>query len=134
MRMPDLKIEIKESLNRPASVYTAECLALLHALNIVFINLNSKFIIFSDYLSSLQSLKSTKTSITTNPYILQIKKKYKEILNAGLMRVEFVWIPSHINIIGNETVDRLAKKATEEAATNPHNNIPFSDFFIIQRH
>ena len=92
---PDLDICIQRSLNRETSVYTAECIALDDAFEIAANQRDKKFLIFSDSLSALQSLQSTKLKITTNAYIYNIKNKYNTLINNTLdtPQVEIVWIP-----------------------------------------
>ena len=121
-------------MNRETSVYTAECIALDDAFEIAANQRDKKFLIFSDSLSALQSLQSTKLKITTNAYIYNIKNKYNTLINNTLdtPQVEIVWIPSHMRIRGNEEVDQLAKIATHTKFLD-HTQVPFNDSRVIQK-
>ena len=79
------------------SIFTAEAKAIDIAIYHIRNQEEKQFIIFSDSLSVLKSLKNLNHS---NPFIQQILRKYfylsisKEII--------FCWLLSHINICGNE--------------------------------
>ena len=64
-------------------------------------------VIFSDSLSSIQSLES---GLETSPIHQEIKYCFYQLSCQGIS-VTISWIPSHVNIVGNEVVDKLAKKA-----------------------
>ena len=59
------------------------------------------FIIFSDSMSSLQALNGFKLELGL---IQKILKDYSH-LTAFVKTVMLCWIPSHVNIPGNEKVD-----------------------------
>ena len=61
----------------------------------------------------------------TNPFILQILLKYNALKTSG-KRIILFWIPSHVNIPGNDRADAAAKKALENPVTNL--TIPYSHF------
>ena len=126
---PKLDIFHSQSINKRASVYTAECKALEQALDFALDNRNKNIAIFSDSLSALQALNSTRTNIHTNPYILEIKKKYFQFTlnNPHKTHINMYWIPSHSGISGNDIADTLAKSKTS-STTIDIPTIPFSDF------
>ena len=80
-----------------------------------------QFIIFSDSLSVLKSLKNLNHS---NPLIQQILRKYFYLSTSK--EIIFCWLPSHINIRGNEIADQEAKAALSSRILNF--KIPHSDF------
>ena len=80
-----------------------------------------QFIIYSDSLSVLKSLKDLHHR---NPLIQQILKKYYYL--SVSKEIVFCWLPSHVNIRGNEFADLEAKSALSLEITNL--KIPHSDF------
>ena len=114
---PDLNIRSSKSIAHNASVFTAECIALSDALDIALSNNNTNFLIYSDSLSVLQRIRSTKYDVRTNIYILDIKKKYNQFLHGNPNNeIRFFWITSHSGIRGNDIVDGLAKSVTVSSA------------------
>ncbi|OXU19962.1 hypothetical protein TSAR_015103 [Trichomalopsis sarcophagae] len=98
----DLNINISIAIDKTASVYTAHCVAIFKALDIALENFSYNYVIFSDSLS-LQA-----TNLKTN--ILEIKRKYNAYTSHNPDRfIQFIWVPSHMGIIGNEKADELAK-------------------------
>ena len=65
------------------------------------------FIIFSDSMSSLQALSGFKLEIDL---VQKIIKDYSHLSNIG-ETIMLCWIPSHVNIRGNEMADVAAKSA-----------------------
>ena len=80
-----------------------------------------QFIIYSDSLSVLRSLKNLDHR---NPLIQQIFRKYNYL--SAFKEIVFCWLPSHTNIRGNELADLEAKSALSLSITNL--KIPHSDF------
>jgi ribonuclease HI len=90
-----------------ASVSSAELKAILMALDYVSRSTGDKHIIFSDSLSSLQSLCNSKCK---NPLVQKIVSKYSSLSSQG-KDIIFCWLPSHVGISGNEKADSAAKAA-----------------------
>ena len=93
------------------SIYTAENYAILKTLEWInnFANSKGPFTIFSVSLNALQSLE--KINLHHQNELLQNILKELIKINANGILLTLVWIPSHINITGNEKADRLAKEA-----------------------
>ena len=90
-----------------SSVFTAEVKAIDLALDLVNnCTYTDKFIIFSDSLSVLQALNHTSSKNSQNHHLLL---KHHEISYSK--SVMYCWIPSHIDIYGNEKVDKSAKES-----------------------
>ena len=88
-----------------ASSTQSELLAILLGLKQIGRRLNNALII-SDSMSALQALNSKRE---TYPELINtIRRKIKKI-RSKRVSIQFVWVPSHIGISGNERVDRLAK-------------------------
>lgn len=126
---PDLNLSITCSIDKVASVYTAECIALSNAMDIALDNPSNNHIIFSDSLSALHSLQATRLKTTINPHILEIKRKYNEFLLTNPNHsIKFIWIPSHSGINGNEKADSLAKSASAKEK-NVTVILPYTDYY-----
>ena len=114
-----------------SSVLTAEAKAIDLALD--FINscfLTDKFLIFSDSLLVLKALNHTSSR---NSQIQKLLEKLPEITNRK--KILFCWLPSHVDITGNEAADKKAKESLKlNVATFevPFNNFkPFINTYIL---
>ena len=103
-----------------SSIFTAEAKAIDIALYHIRDQPEKQFIIYSDSLSILRSLKNLDHR---NPLIQQIFRKYNYL--SSFKEIVFCWLPSHTNIRGNELAD-LEAKALSLSITNL--KIPHSDF------
>ncbi|XP_041362020.1 uncharacterized protein LOC121377989 [Gigantopelta aegis] len=95
------------------SVYTAELTAIYEALIWIRSKQYPKSVIFSDSLSSIQSLQTNRS---TRPDILAAIHKVLNELNQLKLTV-FEWVPAHVGIIGNEVADYGAKTALSITST-----------------
>ena len=105
-----------------SSLFTAEAKANNLALD--FVNnctYTDKFVISSDSLSVLQALNHTSSK---NSQIQHLLLKHHEISSSK--PVIYCWIPSHIDIYGNEKVDKNAKESFNLEVTDF--KIPFNNF------
>ena len=114
-----------------SSVFTAEAKAIDLALD--FINscfLFDKFLIFSDSLSVLKALNHTSSR---NSQIQKLLEKHHEITKTK--EILFCWLPSHVDITGNEAADRKAKESLKLNMSTfevPFNNFqPFINTYIL---
>ena len=104
-----------------SSIFTAEAKAIDIALYHIRDQPEKQFIIYSDSLSVLRSLKNLDHR---NPLIQQILRKFNYL--SSFKEIVFCWLPSHTNIRGNELADLEAKSALSLSITNL--KIPHSDF------
>ena len=111
------------SLHLPtiASIFSAETVAILKALEYIESCSLKKSLIFSDSLSVLQSLKQMNFK---NPLILQTLLKLDSL--SLEYDIKLIWIPGHIGLSGNEKADRAAKSALDLPLTDF--DLPFSDY------
>ena len=104
-----------------SSIFTAEAKAIDIALYHIRDQPEKQFIIYSDSLSVLRSLKNLDHR---NPLIQQSFRKYNYL--SSFKEIVVSWLPSHTNIRGNELADLEAKSALSLSITNL--KIPHSDF------
>jgi len=113
----------KIRINDFSSIYTAELVAIYMALTRARKSRSRSFLILSDSLSSLQALANRNR---VNCYVEKVLDFHAKVIAEG-KSVVFMWVPSHIGIVGNEMADEAAKAALDI----PHGQnmkIPFSDF------
>jgi len=106
--------ETRRMLKLPdyCSIYTAEALAISHALDIIKQDTINKSIILSDSLSTLTSIKNF---FQPNSISQKIQNQIS-YLQTNAQTVTFIWIPSYIGIPGNELADTSAK----QSISSPH--------------
>ena len=108
--IPYFDVKISRKIPDLCSVYTAELIALLLALDWIRDVKPSNSVIFTDSLSALTALQNPVEHINNNAIIKEIVVILYELVN-NQIKVLFNWIPSHIDIKENDKVDLLAKKA-----------------------
>ena len=113
---------IKRRLPNICSIYTAELKAILHALKGIERLSKYRFIICVDSLSALQAIEHKNIQ---NPIVLDIMTQLHNLTLKGMI-VVFCWVPSHVDIPGNEKADKAAKAALELEVSQ--SEIPHSDF------
>lgn len=77
--------------------------------------------IFTDSKSILTAVATPFIPGHSSYLILKIKSEIKKILETG-NSVELIWIPSHKDIVGNETADQMAKEAKTGRDGTPTRN------------
>lgn len=100
-----------------ASIFTAELLAIYSGLfQLTHFPSNSKFVLLTDSLSSLQSIKDPSSN---NPIVYRI---HVLLLNLASSRssISSLWIPGHIDHPEHDLVDHAAKQASfSPSISNP---------------
>ena len=112
---------LKQKLHPESSIFTAEIQAVNLSLDFISEHTGSKFVVFTDSLSVLQSIKSINL---TNPHIRKLLMKLNEISTDK--HIVFCWLPSHVGIRGNEDADKCAKSVSD--LTEADICIPHFDF------
>ena len=108
--IPYFNVQISKRIPDLCSVYTAELIALLLALDWIRDVKPSNSVIFTDSLSALEALQNPLEHINKNAIIKEIVVILFELIN-NQIKVIFNWIPSHVDIKENDKVDSLAKDA-----------------------
>ena len=110
-----------ERIPDESSIYSAELMAIYMATKIAIESDHNKHVICSDSKSALQAIENKHVQ---NPLVLDIfmvlhmSKRHEEII--------YCWVPSHVDIEGNEKADLYAKKALQFDITDYC--IPYTDF------
>jgi len=86
---------------------------------------NQVAVIFSDSMSSLQALSIFRLEIH---FVQNIIKDYTHLTNSG-KTIILCWIPSHVNIVGNERADTASKSALSLPITNM--KLPAGELFPL---
>ena len=118
-----------ERLPNKASIFSAELHAVFLALDHVETSTEQKFVIFTDSMSCLQSIKGQDWK---HPLVQRILERLDTLQKELNKTVIFCWIPSHIGITGNEAADSAAKEGLDLRVTDMQ--LPYTDFkyYIIQ--
>ncbi|KAL5005834.1 hypothetical protein ScPMuIL_016992, partial [Solemya velum] len=106
--VPELKVNKGFRLPVHASVFTCELVAILLALFWVDDFRPLRATIFTDSLSCLQAF--TYANRYSRKIVFEILQMVTILYRSGV-NINFVWIPSHVGILGNEMADRAAKAA-----------------------
>lgn len=107
---PEINKGVGFNINKNASIFTAEATAILFALKHVkeHNQFSKEWVIVSDSMSVLISLSSNKMNASTCYLIFSIKELWLELSLVGI-KIDFVWVPSHKGVSGNENADYLAR-------------------------
>ena len=98
-----------------SSIYSAETYAILLAhREISRLDLDD-VIIFSDSRSVLSCLNTLGLKSDINPIFCNILGLLDELIIGGNKSIKFVWIPSHLGIVGNDKANELANKSLSSA-------------------
>lgn len=125
-----LRSTTKVKLPEAASIYTAELMAIKHALNIAEEECYQQTAILADSVSAIISVNNKAT--TRNNTILQILETHVDLTENG-KRIRIIWIPSHTRITGNEKADKSAKEAITDSFSELCANCHFEDLINFTR-
>jgi len=110
-------------LTDTASIFRGELYALLLAIDVVRRTKENNFVIFSDSMSSLQSIYGFNLD---SDLVHNFLKDYTILAKNG-KNIILCWIPSHVVILGNEKADAAAKSALSLPVT--HMKLPARDMY-----
>lgn len=127
--IPEMMVKYSDTLPHFTCSFTAECYAIMTALeHIKSLNI-TKCLIVSDSQAALSAISSISISTATSPLILNIKASLFKLYSQDVI-IEFLWVPGHSGISGNEVADILAT-STKYSVNPPVRKIPSSDIFNI---
>jgi len=106
-----------------ASIFTAELYPLLLAIDVVRRSKEKNFVIFSDSVSSLQSIYGFNLD---SDFVQKFLKDYTILAKNG-KNIILYWIPSHVGIFNNEKADAAAKSALSLPVTRM--KLPATDMY-----
>uniref|UniRef100_A0A8C2HUK7 Uncharacterized protein n=1 Tax=Cyprinus carpio TaxID=7962 RepID=A0A8C2HUK7_CYPCA len=114
--VPEFQLAIRKRISDELSVYTGEMIAILLAIQWIEEIRPLKSVVCSDSSSSLASIQYSHSE--SRPDILiEIQQTLYRIQMMGLT-VNFLWVPAHIGIQGNEMADKAAKEAIKNNGIN----------------
>ena len=124
--IPALKVEKSYYIGKNRSIFTAELIAILMALNYI---LDLPFCIFQillcvDSKSALYAISSPGNK-KVSKIILEIKYVIHLLCLKGTL-VTFCWVPSHLGFASNEWADRAAKRGARHSRESAELYIPIS--------
>jgi len=111
--IPNLHISFTNNLPPSSSYFTAECFAIIEALNCISSFSNKKFLIASDLsdnvltMPCLQSLNFFSLNSHPSPLILSIKSIFFGLGQLDF-NIQFLRVPSHVGISGNEILSKIS--------------------------
>ena len=121
--IPEFNIEHSVTLTDNITIFAAELCAIKLALQWVTSNSDKNVCIFSDSYSSLQAIALGKSICRRNLLLPTFTTRCK--------KVDFVWLPSHIGIRGNELADKLAYAATSKLSIDVNIGLELSQAYTL---
>ncbi|KYN22427.1 Gag-Pol polyprotein [Trachymyrmex cornetzi] len=128
---PQLQWELMLKLPPYASVFSAEAYAIYTAITLAIDRKLPKATIITDSKSVLEAVKSFRNQ--TNNYLIPLIRSVLEEAESKGTEINFIWIPSHRGISGNEKADQLAKRAIRQGIVTIERNfkVPYSDLCAV---
>ena len=114
-------------LDNKASIFTAELYSILKSLQVIERSNNRKFTILCDSKSAIQKINSLYSD---HPIVSKIQD-YIIMLHSRHKSICICWVPSHINIEGNERADQLAKQAAQSQGEVMYIHYPHKDYYSV---
>ena len=126
--VPELKIKKQYRLPDNKSIHSAELIAILMVIEWLEDVRPLSTVILVDSMSALQSIQSKEQK---NDIVSDILFKLTILKYQGL-DISFEWVPSHVNIAGNEMADKAAKRALDDPINIQVNYTPKEKKSIIK--
>lgn len=128
---PTLHIRRKYRIDGHSSVFTGECIAIIHAVELALESCVERVTIFTDSHSVVDIVSSSRILRDHNYLVLVLKNKLRSAFLQGI-DIILAWITAHVGIPDNEATDRLTGEATSEGKPSEYLP-PHSGFFTIPR-
>uniref|UniRef100_A0A8C9Z4M2 ribonuclease H n=1 Tax=Sander lucioperca TaxID=283035 RepID=A0A8C9Z4M2_SANLU len=106
--IPEFKVKLSKRLSDQLSVYTAEMVAAIIALQWVEEVRPDRVVLCTDSLAVIKSIQSM-TSVRED-LLMELHHSLLRLHRGGI-DVQFCWVPAHKGVKGNEGADKLAKEA-----------------------
>ena len=116
--IPVINLKFSARLPYHMSICTAETLAIIKALKVIMENEWEKVIICADSRSALERISNINLSYKLDHHTIYCKQILAQLQSQG-RTIEFIWIPSHTNIDGNEKADTLAVEGANLEIISP---------------
>jgi len=110
--------EEAKSLRIPASIFTAELVALNFAPDVVWHSRHKKFVIFSDSLSCLLAIQNLQAE---SEYIMKFLKNCTAMVNTG-KTILLCWIPGHVEVM-NKTALHSSMSAVKYPSSDLYHDV-----------
>jgi len=118
MYIPHFKYKSAKRTSDNISVYAAEMIAIQIALQWVEEIQPTTVVICSDSYSALKSILSGKSE-SRQDILIEVLQSLYRICQLRII-AEFLWVPAHVGVEGNEEVDKIVKPALKHANVNIH--------------
>lgn len=105
------------------SIYSGELFAILQAIKYAAHEDIHNTLILTDSLSSLQGIQL----IYSDHPLTRLIKEYVHTIREKSRRLDFMWVPSHVGISGNERVDKIARETMNEPTFQKQEGVPYTD-------
>jgi len=128
---PDMLIQRKYKLDGCFSVFSAECIAIICAIDCILEKGIKRSSIFTDSRIVVETVSSNSLDRDLSYLIFVLKNKLRSAFLQNL-DITLVWVPSHVGILGNEMADFLAGEAAQNGETIDYLP-PHTDFYSIAR-
>lgn len=117
-------------IDHNSSVFSGECIAIIHAVEYILENCVKKVTVFTDSRSVVDIISSNRIDKDYNYLVLALKNKLRP---ASLQRIDNsrVMDPCTCGILGNETADLLAREAIGRG--KPLEYLLSHDFYALSR-